>query len=135
MNVTPDSLFYTKEHDWIRFAETAAFIGVSSFKLTGIARIDSINLLGFKAGDLIEQGGLMLHIHYKEYVIGVNAPISCTFLGVNPIIDNGAWDLITEDPEGKGWLFSVESRSYEKGHLLLPALYKARLPFAANIQP
>lgn len=134
MTLSQDNLFYTKEHDWIGFSGAVAYIGVAHFKLTGIAGIDNISLFGFKEGDLIEQGALLLHIHYREYVIVVSAPTSCILLRVNPIIDKGAWDLIAKDPEGDGWLFKVEPRLQDNDHLLKPALYKARLPFTSPVQ-
>jgi glycine cleavage system H protein len=134
MHLTQDNLFYTKEHDWIGFSGAIAYIGATRFKLTGITGIDDISLFGFKTGDLIEQGALLLHIHYREYIIPVNAPVTCTLLRLNPIIDNGSWEFITEDPEGEGWLFKVETRLQDNGHLLQPAVYKTRLSFTSVTQ-
>ncbi len=135
MNATRDNLFYTKDHDWILFTGAVAYIGVANFKLTGIPMIDDISLFGYKTGDLVHEGTLLLNIHYREYVIPVNAPTTCTFLRMNIIIDNGSWDLITDDPEGKGWLFRVEPRLEENSHLLHPTTYKKQLPYATNGQP
>lgn len=122
-------LFYTREHEWIRFTGAIVYIGIARFKLTGIPKIDNINLFGFKAGDLVEQGALLLNIHYREYIVAVHAPTTCTLLRMSPIIDNGSWDIITEDPEGEGWLFRAEPRLQDNNHLLHPTVYKDQLPF------
>lgn len=126
MTISSDDLFYTKEHDWIFFAETAAVIGLGRFKLTGIPGIDDMALFGYKPGDTIEQGAMLLNLHYREYTIPVYAPITCTLLKVNLIIEKGLWHLIVEEPEQEGWLFKVAPARQDNNHLLSSGLYKER---------
>ncbi|WP_288878916.1 hypothetical protein [Pedobacter panaciterrae] len=128
MKVSPDELLYTKEHDWIFFAGMAAYTGISRFKLTGISGIDNIALFDYKSGDTIEQGAILLNLHYREYIVPVYAPVACTLLDVNEIVRSGLWDLIVEAPEQEGWLFKVVPAQNDNNHLLSPGFYKERYP-------
>jgi glycine cleavage system H lipoate-binding protein len=69
-----DNFFYTKEHDWIRFSEAIAFVGVARFKLTCIPKIDDIGLFDYKDADIIEQGTMLLNLHYRDYIIPAYSP-------------------------------------------------------------
>jgi glycine cleavage system H lipoate-binding protein len=130
-------LFYTREHDWIRFSGAAAFTGIAPFKLTGIPRIDDVRLLDhFKKGDKLEQGAILLNLHYKEYIIPVYTPVTCTLLEINNIVEDGLWERITEYPEGIGWLFKVHPQLQGNNkHLLHHSIYSKRFPTEAFINP
>lgn len=123
-----NKLLYTKEHDWIRFDGEVAYIGVTQFKLTGIPKIDNISLFDYREGDSIESGTLLLHLHYRDYIIPLHAPVACTLLVVNPIVTKGLWEWITAQPEELGWLFKVAPEQQENNHLLLPSYYQNRFP-------
>lgn len=129
-----DELFYTKEHDWIRFSDTIAYIGIAGFKLTGIPKIDDIGLFDYQKGSAIEVGAMLLHLHYRDYIIPMHAPVSCTLLETNPIISEGLWESIIKEPEGEGWLFKVAPAYRENGSLLHPSFYQNRFPFRSTIQ-
>ena len=130
MRLLSDELFYTREHDWIRFSGAAAFTGIAPFKLTGIPKIDDIRLLDhFKKGDRLEQGAILLNLHYKEYVIPVYTPVTCTLLEVNNIVEDRLWERIIEHPEGVGWLFKVHPQLQGSSkHLLHHTTYAKRFP-------
>ena len=119
-------LFYSKEHEWIRYSEGLATIGICSFKLTGIPKIDDIRLIGLVKGEVIEQNELMLTLHYRDYRIAVIAPIACRFLETNSIIEKGSWELISRSPEQEGWLFKVEPIGPGTAHLISAENYRRR---------
>ena len=132
--ITLDEIFYTKEHDWVRFCDTVSYIGIARFKLTGIRKIDDITLFDYKNSDKIEVGAILLNLHYKDYIIPMHAPITCTFLEINPVIKEGLWELIVKDPEGDGWLFKVAPKHRKNGYLLHPSFYQTRIPAGSTIQ-
>ncbi|MFA6060697.1 MAG: hypothetical protein WC756_21050 [Taibaiella sp.] len=134
MNKPSDDLFYTKEHEWIRFTAETALIGIAQFKLTGIPKIDNIGLFGFKVGDLIPQDSILLNLHYREYTIPVHAPVACKLLEINNIVENGSWEMITDQPEGKGWLFKVAMQQQYKSHLVHNSLYRERFPLGSIVK-
>jgi glycine cleavage system H protein len=129
------NLYYSKQHDWICFFDTYAYIGTSGFKLTGIRRIDDIRLFGYKPGDTIEQGAELLNIQYNEYVIAVQAPVSGILLETNDIIGRGSWDVITREPEAEGWLFKIDPVEKNTTHLLHHTLYATRFAGGLINQP
>ncbi|MFA6059138.1 MAG: hypothetical protein WC756_13120 [Taibaiella sp.] len=129
MHLLSDELFYTREHDWIHFSGAAAFTGIARFKLTGIPKIDDIRLFNHKKGDRLEQGTVLLNLHYKEYIIPMYAPVACMLIEVNSIIEKGQWEMITEQPEEAGWLFKVHPQLQGNNkHLLHHTLYAKRFP-------
>ena len=130
MHLLSDELFYTREHDWIRFSGAAAFTGIAQFKLTGITRIDDVRLFDhFKKGDKLEQGAILLNLHCKEYIIPVYAPVTCTLLEINSIVEDGLWESITQHPERAGWLFKVHPQLQGNNkHLLHHSIYAKRFP-------
>jgi glycine cleavage system H protein len=129
-----DNFFYTEEHDWIRFSGTIAFTGIAQFKLTGILQIDDIARFDYKEGDILEAGTILLHLRYRDYIIPMHAPVTCTLLEINPIVSEGFWEYIVNDPEGDGWLFRVAPKHRENSNMLHPSFYKKRLPSASIIQ-
>lgn len=129
-----DELFYTKEHDWVRFSDSIAHIGIARFKLTGIPKIDDIGLFDYRKGNTIEGGTILLQLHYRDYIIPMHAPVTCTLLEINPIIREGLWECIVKDPEGDGWLFKVTPKHRENGSLLHPSFYQTRFPSGSIIQ-
>lgn len=128
-----EELFYTKEHDWIRFSGTEACIGIASFKLTGILKIDSIDIFDYRKGNIVEEGSLLLHIHYRDYVIPMQAPVTCTLLDINPAIRDGYWECILENPERDGWLFKIKHIKRKNDSLLRPSFYLKRFPSGPTI--
>ncbi|MFA6152018.1 MAG: hypothetical protein WC716_11900 [Chitinophagaceae bacterium] len=118
--------FYTKDHEWLHFNGNQAYLGVSKFKLTGIRKIEHIELFGFRNGDVIEQGMLMLRLNYTDYVISLHAPIKCILLETNCIISEGNWDQIIALPEEEGWLFKIEHIGTDQNHLIIECEYQER---------
>lgn len=126
MNTPLTELCYSKEHEWVQFSEGLATIGICSFKLTGIPKIDNIRLVGFGKEEVIEQNELMMTLHYRDYRIAVTAPITCRLLEINSIIDQGSWELISRFPEQEGWLFKVKPIGPGTGHLISAEDYRRR---------
>lgn len=130
-----ENMFYTKEHEWICFKGGAAYVGVSSFKLIGIHKIDDIRLFKFEAGDILKKGTPMLKLFYKEYVIPLHAPIDCKLLEIHNIIEDGTWEQIIADPEEDGWLFMVEPIQKDISALNNQKYYRERFPISLISQP
>ncbi len=126
-SVSRPRIHFTKEHQWIDFNGTVAFIGVSKFRLTGIRHIDSIRWMSAKG--TLEKGTLIAHICSGDDVIPVHAPLHCKFLGPNAKLSNNP-NLILESPQDQGWLFFVTPLKFQpkdKEELLQPEAYKKLL--------
>lgn len=119
--------FYTKDHDWICIGGSQAYIGISAFKLTGIRKIDRIELPVLSSGDTIPQGKTLITLHYNEYAISVQAPVACLFLEANRILAERDWDQIIACPESDGWLFKVALHDIDKNLLIREQDYRDRL--------
>ena len=112
-------LYYTKDHDWIDFQDTLAYVGVSSFKLIGFKEIHQVifnNPSGFK-----KKGDLIATIKYDDYVIQARMPVNGNVLEVNTNLIYGDESLLLKDAEGSGWIaLIVPSQPGERKDLLLP---------------
>lgn len=114
--------YYTKDHDWIDFQDTLAYVGVSSFKLIGFKEIHQVifnNPSGFK-----KKGDLIATIRYDDYLIQAHMPVNGNVLEVNTNLIYGDENLLLKHAEGSGWIaLIVPSQPGERKDLLLPNQY------------
>ncbi|MEP7163413.1 MAG: hypothetical protein ABI741_01905 [Ferruginibacter sp.] len=116
-------LYYTKDHDWIDFQGTVAYIGICAFKLIGYREIQEIVFnepSGFK-----KQGEKIATIRYKDYKIVANMPVDGKILQVNDPIKAGDYGVLLKEPETNGWIaLIVPAQPYQRNGLLLPKAYQ-----------
>ncbi len=115
-------LYYTKEHEWIDFQGSIAYIGVSNFKLTGFNAVEEIifnDASGFK-----QKGELMATIKYKDFLVDVNMPVDGKIMETNSLF-NGDPTYLVKNAETTGWIaLIVPSQPYEREGLIVPKLYQ-----------
>jgi glycine cleavage system H protein len=116
------NVYFTNEHEWIDFQGAVAYIGVCSFKLTGIRSIESLTLQ--EPGNPYKKGDLIATIKYKEYSIPVCMPVDGKLLQINEKLLNGKEDILLTEAEDIGWIgLIVPSQPDERNGLLLPKDY------------
>lgn len=120
---TKKDLYYTKDHEWIDFQGTIAYIGVSSFKLIGFKEIQQVIFnkpSGFKKG-----GDLIATIKYNDYRIEAYMPVDGKVMEINTNLIYGDKNLLLQQAESKSWIaLIVPSQPYERKDLLLPKQYQ-----------
>lgn len=119
-------LYYTKDHEWINFQESIAYIGVCSFKLKGIKQVEKIIFteeIGFK-----KQGDRVAVIHYDDYRIPVGMPVDGKIINLNQWLVNGQLQVLLQDTENTSWIaLIVPNQPYERKNLLPHAQYNSLL--------
>lgn len=124
MNI-PENLLYTKDHEWIKFEDNHAYIGITDFaqgELGDIVFVD-INTLGenIKAGDVFGS------VEAVKTVSDLYMPISAEVLEVNPVIESTP-ETINSDAYGEGWIIKVRlSGDSDRSGLISADEYKALL--------
>jgi glycine cleavage system H protein len=119
MNI-PESLKYTKDHEWIKIEGKTAFVGITDFaqgELGDIVYLD-INT----AGEEIKQHDVFGTVEAVKTVSDLFMPISGKVLEVNPSLESNP-EKVNTDPYGDGWLIKIEVSGSADG-LLSATQYK-----------
>lgn len=120
---TKKDQYYTKDHEWIDFQGTVAYIGICDFKLTGFKKIEEIRFnepSGFK-----KQGEVIASVKYNDYFIEAHMPVDGKVLKVNEKLVSGNPNILLDCAETSAWIaLIVPSFPHERKDLLLPKQYQ-----------
>jgi glycine cleavage system H protein len=119
MNV-PESLKYTKDHEWIKIEGNTALVGITDFaqgELGDIVYLD-INTVG----DEVKEHDVFGTVEAVKTVSDLFMPVAGKVLEVNPVLE-GSPEKVNSDPYGEGWLIKIEVTGQQNG-LLSAAEYK-----------
>jgi glycine cleavage system H protein len=119
MNI-PESLKYTKDHEWIKIDGKTAVVGITDFaqgELGDIVYLD-INT----PGDEINEHDVFGTVEAVKTVSDLFMPVSGKVLEVNPLLESNP-EKVNADPYGDGWLIKIELTGSADG-LLSAAEYK-----------
>ena len=119
MNI-PESLKYTKDHEWIKIDGKTALIGITDFaqgELGDIVYLD-INTLG----EEINEHDVFGTVEAVKTVSDLFMPVSGKVLEVNPLLESNP-EKVNADPYGDGWLIKIELQG-NADSLLSAADYK-----------
>ena len=115
--------YYTKDHEWIDFQGTVAYVGICRFKLTGFKQIQEISYnepSGFK-----RQGEVIATVKYNDYLVEAHMPVDGSVLQVNEKLVSGNLNILLDCAESSAWIaIIVPSVPHERKDLLLPKQYE-----------
>lgn len=122
MNI-PDSLKYTKDHEWVKIEGNTATIGVTDFAQKELGDIVYVE---------IETEGQEVNIHdifgtveAVKTVSDLFMPISGKVIEVNPELESSP-ELVNSDPYGQGWMIKISiTNDSETDSLLSAEEYKS----------
>ncbi len=119
----PDSLKYTKDHEWIKIEGNTATVGITDFaqhELGDIVFVD-INTKGkpLNANDVFGT------VEAVKTVSDLFLPVSGTITEVNPDLE-GSPESVNQDPYGNGWMIKMTlADGADTSELLDAAAYTA----------
>lgn len=119
MNI-PETLKYTKDHEWIKIEGKTALIGITEFaqgELGDIVYLD-INTVG----EEIKEHEVFGTVEAVKTVSDLFMPITGKVLEVNPILESNP-EKVNSDPYGEGWMIKIEIIGSQNG-LLSASQYK-----------
>jgi glycine cleavage system H protein len=121
MNI-PDSLKYTKDHEWVRIEGDYAIIGITDFAQGELGDIVYVEIE--TAGDALNQHEVFGTVEAVKTVSDLFMPLSGTVEEVNPKLTNEP-EAVNKDPFGDGWMIKVKiSNPAEIDSLLSAADYQ-----------
>ena len=98
------SLYFTKEHEWIRVEGDTATVGISDHAQHALG--DIVFAEAPEAGRQLKKGDEAAVVESVKAASDVYAPVSGEVVEANgAIADEPA--LINTDPEGEGWFFKL----------------------------
>ena len=99
------SLYFTKEHEWIRVEGNHGTVGISNHAQEQLG--DIVFAEAPPAGRSLSKGEEAAVVESVKAASDVYSPVSGTVIESNSAIaDDPA--LINNDPEGEGWFFKME---------------------------
>lgn len=115
--------YYTRDHEWIDFQGSVAYVGICCFKLTGFKQVQEIRFTdpsGFK-----KKGEIIASVKYNDYLVEAHMPVDGKVLQVNENLISGNPNLLLEYAESTAWIaLIVPSQPHERKDLLLPKQYQ-----------
>jgi glycine cleavage system H protein len=119
----PDSLKYTREHEWARRKGSQVVIGITAFAQEQLGDVVFVELPD--VGDTVKKGESFGVVESTKAVSELFAPISGKVVEVNdPLADTP--ETINEDPYEEGWMIVIEpSDPKDLDGLMDASAYKA----------
>jgi glycine cleavage system H protein len=104
MNV-PDSLLYTKDHEWIRVEGEYGYVGITDFAQGELGDIVFIEIETL--GETLKKEEVFGTIEAVKTVSDMFMPVSGEIIEVNPYLENSP-DVVNKDPYGNGWMIKIK---------------------------
>ena len=116
----PTELQYTKSHEWLRYEDGIAVIGITDFAQDALGDVVFVNLPA--VGDEVVAGESFGDVESVKAVSDLICPVSGVVCAVNEELDDAPENL-NEDPYG-AWIIKVEQVTGEE-ELLTADAYEA----------
>lgn len=110
----PKNLKYTEEHEWVRFDEDKAVVGVTDYAQESLGEIVYVELP--IEGDELVQGDPFGGVESTKAVSEMFAPMSGEIAEVNDILVDSP-ELVNADPYGDGWIIKIHTDELDESEL------------------
>lgn len=120
-----DNLYYTNDYEWVRFQGQIAYIGICTFKLTGIRQIQDVEFTSTKLAK--KRGEMVALLHYECYRIPIHMPIDGEILGFNEKLSGENPTIFLQQSEQNKWVaLIVPDIPHQSEGLLSPEQYQTK---------
>jgi glycine cleavage system H protein len=121
MSAYPDTLRYTKEHEWAKLDGKIARVGITVFAKDQLGDVVFLELPA--VGTAVTKGAQFGVVESTKAVSELYAPLTGKVVAMNQaLVDEPAG--VNDDPHGKGWMIDIEfSDPAELADLLDAAAY------------
>lgn len=107
--MTPEDLFYTAEHEWIRITESGtAVFGITDYAQDSLGDIVYVSLPS--VGEILTAGSTCGEVESTKSVSDIYSPVDGEVIAVNEALDQNP-EVINSAPYGDGWLVEVQLQS------------------------
>jgi glycine cleavage system H protein len=121
MNI-PESLKYTKDHEWVKIEGSKATVGITDFAQGELGDIVYVDISS--VGQEVSEHAVFGTVEAVKTVSDLYMPITGTVLEVNKALD-ATPEKVNSDPYGDGWMIKMELKNVaDAANLLSAAQYK-----------
>ena len=117
MNI-PTDLKYTKDHEWIKFDDDLAIIGITDFAQGELGDIVYIEIETLNEN--LNAEDVFGSVEAVKTVSDLFMPISGEVIEINEALEDKP-EIVNEDPYGSGWMVKVKCNNPIKSEDLLDA--------------
>lgn len=100
----PDTLRYTKDHEWIKLEGNIATIGITDFAQRELGDIVFVEVETI--GKSLKANEVFGTVEAVKTVSDLYLPVDGTINELNPALGN-APELVNTDPYGEGWMIKM----------------------------
>jgi glycine cleavage system H protein len=102
---TPDGLYYTDDHEWLRFDDGTATVGITDFAQSELGDIVFVEIE--PEGTELGKDDVFGTVEAVKTVSELYMPVSGTITAVNDELEL-APETVNDDPYGEGWMIEME---------------------------
>jgi len=118
MNMVPENLRYTKDHEWIRVEGDVATVGITDHAQEELGDIVFVELP--KVGAQLEQSASFGSVESVKAVSDIYSPVAGEVTEVNSALAD-APEKVNADAYGDGWIMKLRLRDPEQVSALMSA--------------
>lgn len=99
------SIYYTKEHEWVKVKEGIGAVGISEHAAHELGDVTFVELP--KLDQVVKQFGLLGSIESVKAASDIYAPVSGKVIKINEAL-NDTPEIVNESAEDAGWMAWIE---------------------------
>jgi glycine cleavage system H protein len=115
---TPDNLYYTEDHEWLRVNNGTATVGITDFAQSELGDIVFVELE--PEGTELGRDDIFGTIEAVKTVSELYMPVSGTITALNDELEL-APEIVNDDPYGDGWMIEIELENPDEIDALMGA--------------
>jgi glycine cleavage system H protein len=104
MNI-PEDLKYTHDHEWVRFEDDIAYIGITDFAQSELGDIVFVEVE--TEGETLDPEEVFGTVEAVKTVSDLFIPVGGEILEFNTEVEDQP-ELLNSDPYGEGWIIKVK---------------------------
>ncbi len=104
MSNAPETLQYTKEHEWLSQSGGVITMGITDFAQSALGDIVYVQLP--KVGDSVQAGAICGEVESTKSVSEIYSPVTGSVTEVNSALVSNP-ELLNSDPYGAGWIAKI----------------------------
>jgi glycine cleavage system H protein len=102
---TPDGLYYTEDHEWLRLDDGTARVGITDFAQSELGDIVFVEIE--PEGTELGKNDVFGTVEAVKTVSELYMPVGGTIAAINTELET-APELVNDDPYGDGWMVELE---------------------------
>jgi len=118
LSKVPETLRYTKDHEWAKLEGKRARIGITDYAQTELTDVVFVELPPI--GKVVKQGEPLGTVESVKAVSEIFAPVSGKVVEVNKALEEKP-EIVNKDPYGEGWMVVLEASEPTRADSLMDA--------------